>query len=268
MAVRPRPGPGRPARRTATHVLAPRPGAPNMHLPAIRPRQLAAVVAALALPLAGCSSSHHTTSSAGTTNPATTGPAATTSPSPSASASPDISAWPTVPTDVNETEVPKVSYEVLSQNYTGRGFIDALTRQWHIDLDARTKFDSTKDDRPAVWHAEGTTHPTKGTELGVSVVWDLTGDLESLSCGATAKAPGQADFLHACARLDHPGADPAAAVRWLDSITGPVDRKYREAGVTTVSPLYRAGTAATELLEYGGSSTPTTYDLRTFGVKN
>ncbi|MEU2621606.1 hypothetical protein ABZ642_26275 [Streptomyces sp. NPDC007157] len=237
-----------------------------MPLPSIHPRHLAAAALALALPLTGCSSSHHTTS-AGTTHPATPAsgePSASTS----ASASPDISAWPTVPTDVDETEVPKVDSEILSRNYTGKSFIDALTRQWHIDLDARTKFDSTKDDKPAVWHAEGTTHPTKGTELGVSVVWDLAGDLESLSCGATVKAPGRAAFLHACVRLDHPGADPAAAVRWVDSITGPTDRKFREAGVTTVSPLYRAGPAATELLEYGGGPTPTTYELRVFGVKS
>ncbi|MFD8812177.1 hypothetical protein ACFV23_11990 [Streptomyces sp. NPDC059627] len=249
-----------------------------MHLPAIRPRQLAAVVAALALPLAGCSSSHHTTSSAGTTNPATTGPAATTSPSApvsgapsaSASASPGISTWPTVPTNVDETGFPKAfSSGVLSRHYTGIGFIDALTRQWHISLAARKKLGPIPTGSgPAVWHAAGTTHPSTGTELWVSAVWDLAGDLESLSCGATVKAPGRAAFLHACARLDHPGSDPAASVRWLDSITGPVDRKYREDRLTVDSPLFRAGPAAAYLLEYGGGTTPATYELTFFGVKN
>jgi hypothetical protein len=244
-----------------------------MQLPARRPRQLAAVVAALVLPLAGCSSSHHTTSAAGTTNRATTAsPSAPASgePSASASASPDLSTWPTVPTNVDETGVPKaLPHAVLSRHYTGTGFIDALTRRWHISLAARKKLGPIpKGSGPAVWHAAGTTHPSSGTELWVSAVWDLADDLESLSCGATVKAPNRAAFLHACARFDHPGADPAAAVRWLDGVTGPVDRKFREDHLTVDSPLYRAGTAAAYLVEYGGGPTPTTYELTFFGVKS
>jgi hypothetical protein len=244
-----------------------------MHLPAIRPRQLAAAMVALVLPLAGCSSSHHTTSSAGTPSPAATAPLSSPTsgePSPSASASFDLSAWPTTPINVDEPGFPKgYSYGVLSRHYMGTGFIDALTRQWHISLAARKKLDAIpKGSGPAVWHAAGTTHPSSGTELWVAGLWDLAGDLEYLSCGATVKAPGRADFLRACARFDHPGSDPAAAVRWLDSVTGPVDRKHSKDHLTADSPLYRAGPAAAYLQEYGSGSTPATYELTFFGARS
>ena len=244
-----------------------------MRIPAARPRQLAVAALALTLPLAGCSSSHDSTSSAGTTTsatPATGGSpsaAASSEPSAQASATPGLTTWPTRPTTVDESGVPKVvRFGVLSQSYTGTAFVDALTRQWHITLGARKKFDSTNDDSPAVWHAEGTEHPSGGTELGVAVVWDKSGDLKALTCTATAKAPGRAAFLRACVRLDHPGSDPAAAARWLDGVTTSVDRTYREAGLTVTSPLYRAGPAATYLREYGGGPTPTTYQLTVFGA--
>ncbi|MFG3295267.1 hypothetical protein ACGF3G_41535 [Streptomyces sp. NPDC048179] len=271
--MRPRTGSGRAVRRTAAHVLALRPGAPTMHLTALRPHRLAAAVVALVLPLAGCSSSHHTTSSAGTPSPAASAPLSSPTsgePSPSASASFDLSAWPTAPINVDEPGFPRgYSYGVLKRHYTGTGFIDTLTRQWHISLGARKKLDpSPKDQVPAVWHAAGTTHPSSGTELWVAGVWNLAGDLEYLTCGATVKAPGRAAFLRACARFDHPGSDPAASVRWLDSVTGPVDRKYRKDHLTVDSPLYRAGPAAAYLLEYGGGSTPATYELTFFGLKS
>ncbi|MFF7474473.1 hypothetical protein [Streptomyces sp. NPDC008092] len=244
-----------------------------MQLPASRLRQLALAAAALALPLTGCSSAHHSTTSAAATGPtADSSPSSPASGEPSASpsASFDLSAWPTAPTDVDETGFPRGhSYGVLSRHYTGKDFIGALTRQWHISLAARKKLGPIgKGAGPAVWHAAGATHPSNGTELWVAGLWDLAGDLEYLSCGATAKAPGRAAFLHACARFDHIGARPAAAVRRLDGVTGPVDRKYREDHLPVDSPLYRAGPAAAYLLEYGGGPTPATYELTFFGVRN
>ena len=243
-----------------------------MRFPAARHRHLAAVALALTLPLAGCSSSHDSTSSAGTPAPATSGSpslSASAEPSARASATPGLTTWPTRPTSVDESGVPKdVRFGVLSQGYTGTAFVDALAKQWHIGLGAREKFDSTKDDEPAVRHEEGTAHPAGGTELGVAVVWNLAGGLESLTCTATAKAPGRAAFLRACVRLDHPGSDPAAAARWLDGVVPSVDRTYAKAGVTVTSPLYRAGPAATYLREYGGGPTPTTYALTVFGTKS
>ncbi|MFD4510836.1 hypothetical protein [Streptomyces sp. NPDC058457] len=68
--------------------------------------------------------------------------------------------------------------------------------------------------------------------------------------------------------MSHPGADPAAVVRRLDDVTGPVDRKYRKDHLTVTSPLFRAGPAAACLREYGGGPTPTTYQFRIFGVKS
>ncbi|MEU9409384.1 hypothetical protein AB0E08_27330 [Streptomyces sp. NPDC048281] len=243
-----------------------------MHLTALHHRRLAAAMVALVLPLAGCSSSHHTTSAAGTPSPAASAPLSSPTsgePSPSASASFDLSAWPTAPINVDEPGFPKgYSYGVLKRNYTGTDFIDALARQWHISLAARKKLAAIpKGSGPAVWHAAGTTHPSSGTELWVAGLWDLAGDLEYLSCGATVKAPGRAAFLRACARFDHPGSDPAAAVRWLDGVTDPVDRKHRKDHLTVDSPLYRAGPAAAYLTEYGKGSIPDMDQLTFFGLK-
>lgn len=243
-----------------------------MRITAVRPRQLAAAAMLLTVPLVGCSSSHGEASPTGSTGPGgETTAAAPTSPAsspPSTEPTAGLGTWPTAPATVGSSGLPKVVRpEVVAAGYTGTAFLAALTRKWHIELGSRAKSDfSAKDDRAAVWHAEGTSRPAGGTELGVAVVWDLDGTLKSLTCTASAKAPGRAAFLRACVRLDHPGSDPAAAARWLDGVTASVDRAYRKAGLTVDSPLFRKGGAVSYLQEYGGNGSPVTYALHILGA--
>ncbi|MGW3286646.1 hypothetical protein ACWDR3_18605 [Streptomyces sp. NPDC001002] len=108
--------------------------------------------------------------------------------------------------------------------------------------------------------------PTKDSRLGVAAVWDLAGDLRSMSCTATADAPGYARFLRACAGLDFPGNDPAAAATWLERTTPLVDKAFAKAGAPIDSPLLRSGTTATYLQESALSKAANTYMVYVFGA--
>lgn len=102
------------------------------------------------------------------------------------------------------------------------------------------------DGYPSVWGSVGTAHPSSDTTLYVHASWALSG----VTCTASAKAPGRADYLRACIKLDHPGARPAAAARWLDQVTPSVDKAYAKAKIPVASPLYRSGHVVSYLQEY------------------
>jgi hypothetical protein len=234
------------------------------------PHALAAALAAGAL-LTGCSS--HPGSSPGSASSWSPGPgegeitpftSGAATPSPSATF--DLHDWPTRP--ATSDKVPAaVPNAVLAKGYTGVDYVARLTKRWHITLSPKKKNDfDADDDRPAVWFSSGVTHPSAGTELSVAVVWSLDGDVKSLTCAAGRTATGRADFLRQCIELDHPDAHPAAAARWLSTTTPAVDKLHDQTEKTVDSPLYRSGSAATVLVEYGGGKDGATYSLRVFGA--
>ncbi|MGW4159876.1 hypothetical protein [Streptomyces sp. NPDC004788] len=157
----------------------------------------------------------------------------------------------------------------MAKGYTGTAFLQHLTRQWHITLSPRQKYDFKKDDgQPAVWLSTGAAHPSAGTELSVAVVWNLSGDIESLACSADRKAPGHTDFLRDCIKLDHPGSNPIDATHWLDEMIPETDKAQARAKGPVGSPLYRAGRAASFLQEYDNGAEGVKYTVRIIGTSS
>ncbi|MFF1834974.1 hypothetical protein ACFVXE_12340 [Streptomyces sp. NPDC058231] len=229
-----------------------------------------AIALAVSILVVGCSTSRHASPDAPGSSKASPGDgtapsAGATSGHPSATAAPDLDDWPTRPATADKFPhgIPST---VLAKGYTGSAFLEKVTEKWHIALGPRKKNDfSKKDDQPPVWYATGAGQHASG-KLSIAVTWNLSGDLESLSCIAGRKTPGYADFLRDCIELDHPGARPAAAARWLGSMVPSLDKAYAEARKPVGSPLYRAGRAASALQEYSYGKEGMVYTVRTFGT--
>ncbi|MEU6541483.1 hypothetical protein [Streptomyces sp. NPDC047000] len=236
------------------------------------PQVLAAALLTGAL-LAGCSSPHG--SSPGSVSSVSPGPdegeitpsASVTATSP-ATGTFTPSDWPTRP--VTADKIPTgLSNAAFAKGYTGADYLARLTKRWHISLSSKKKTDfRADDDRPVVWFSSGAAHPTASTELSVTVVWSLDGNLKSLTCAASRTATARTDFLGQCIQLDHPGAHPGAAAHWLRTTTPDVDKVYDQAKKTVDSPLYRSGPAASLLVEYDTGKTGAMYSLRIFGVSS
>lgn len=232
---------------------------------------VAATALAVGALLAGCSPRH--SSSRGYGSPASPGPGegettprTTNRAAPTPSSAPDLDDWPTRPATADK--FPRsIRSTALGENYTGTAYLGRLTQRWHIDLGARKKNDFNKnDDVPPVWYAAGTGRPSPGAKLTVAAVWDLSGDLESLTCTADRTAPGRTDFLRACIQLNYPRAQPTSAVRWLGKALPDLDTAYAHTKKPVGSPLYRSGRAASYLLEYDNGEEGLAYSVRIFGT--
>ncbi|MFC5667831.1 hypothetical protein ACFP3U_33315 [Kitasatospora misakiensis] len=172
--------------------------------------------------------------------------------------------WPTEPVAVTDPRVAAVA-QVIKPGYSGESYLDGLVTTWGITLKARERIDFPG--RPPVWHTSGVKEDGD-TTMWIAAVWSLDGDLIKLACHVTAAAVKQADFLHDCAGLDYPGAEPAAAKSWLDAMEPRVDAVFAtDRKVAIDSPLHRSGPVAFLLRKapdatYGGDS----YELLPFGT--
>lgn len=239
-----------------------------MHVPPPRPRYAAAVlVAVAALALTGCSAGNDTDGAGASASPGTT-PTAGASPSsspgiPSPQARPtSLADWPTAPAPPQDIPT-GMKTTVIAKGYTGQGFLEQLAADWHLTLGKQKKLTSST---PVLYvGAEG--HPTKGSELSVGVIRDLSGDLRSFECEATANAPRYEEFLRACVGLDYPGSAPKAAAAWLTGMKPPVDKAFAKEKVKEpiTSPLLRSGTADTYLRK-GNYSPAGTYEVHVSGI--
>ncbi|WP_331745215.1 hypothetical protein [Kitasatospora sp. NBC_01300] len=233
--------------------------------------RLAAAAATLAV-LVGCSSSHDkepnrpgaeaVTRPGPGEGPDLPPPAGTAAPS---SAAPGVGSpadWPTEP--VAAAEAPTVRSQVIKAGYTGESYLNHVATTWGITMKARENVDFPG--RPTVWHASGVKQDGN-TAMWIAAAWTIDGDLTTWSCHVTATAAKQADFLHDCAGLDHPGAEPESTKTWLDAMKPRVDTAFAAGRAPVDSPLHRSGPVASMLQKgpdgtYGGDY----YELRTFGV--
>ncbi|MFF3001931.1 hypothetical protein ACFVTF_03875 [Kitasatospora sp. NPDC057940] len=170
--------------------------------------------------------------------------------------------WPTEP--VAAAEAPTVRSQVIKAGYTGESYLNHVATTWGITMKAREKVDFPG--RPTVWHASGVKEDGN-TAMWIAETWTIDGDLTTWSCHVTATAAKQADFLHDCAGLDHPGAEPESTKTWLDAMKPRVDTAFAAGRAPVDSPLHRSGPVASMLQKgpdgtYGGDY----YELRTFGV--
>ncbi|MCI3242565.1 hypothetical protein [Streptomyces spinosisporus] len=235
------------------------------------PHVLATALALTAL-LAGCSSQH--SSSPGTGSSASPGPGegeitpSTTAgaAAPSATAAHGLDDWP--PRPATADELPRsIRSTAVAKGYTGSSYLDMLTKQWHIRMSPRKKNDfNKKDDVPPVWYASGSGHPSAGSKMSIAVVWNLSGDLESLTCIADRAAPGHTDFLRACLELDHPSAKPASAAAWFKGALPSLDKAFEKTRKQMASPLYRSGRVVSYLLEYSNGKEGTACTARVLGT--
>ncbi|WP_158710396.1 hypothetical protein [Streptomyces sp. NRRL F-5126] len=161
----------------------------------------------------------------------------------------------------------KLLSTTFGKGYTGSEFINRLAKQWHITLGPRKKNDfNKKDDVPPVWLAAGTGHSSTKATTDVTAVWELSGDLASLTCSVSRKVPDYKDFLRDCAKLNYPGAQPTVATRWLKRTMPSLDKAHTQAKKPVGSPLYRSGQAASYLYEYDNGAEGTVDMLRIFGA--
>ncbi len=245
---------------------------------------LTRAVAAVALlaALAGCSAAHHQdanpTGGASSTrlgpgdgpdSPSPTGSVAQPSAgsTTSSGASPDsqnLADWPSEPAD--GTKVPEFRSQVIKPGYTGESYLNRLAASWGITMEARQKIEFPG--RPDTWHTSGSKQSGE-TRRTIAALWSLDGDLILLSCFVAASDTERAEFLHACASLDHPEAAPAATRTWLDAMVPQVDGAFASGkkGAVIDSPLHRSGPVATVLQKaHDTSRGGDYYQLYSFGT--
>ncbi|MGW4813837.1 hypothetical protein ACWEPB_19655 [Kitasatospora cineracea] len=157
----------------------------------------------------------------------------------------DPAAWPTEPAPVSGRQGPVAV--VVEAGYSGEAYLQRLAATWGVTMEERAKVDFPG--RPAVWHRTGR-RTADGSALSISATWTEGGDLELAGCTAAFSAPGAAEFLADCARLDYPGADPTASADWVRGMLPRLHSAFETAkGAAVDSPLRQSGPVALLLQE-------------------
>ncbi|MFG2956663.1 hypothetical protein ACGF5O_23445 [Streptomyces sp. NPDC048291] len=158
-----------------------------------------------------------------------------TEPSPAPSFTPPSAA--ALPTHaIPAEEMPRLGEATaMAKGYTGKAFLDNLSKAWGINLGAPKEEEFPGGRRKTVITGDN----GKGLSLYLTVT--KADELVFLDCVAANGNTHTTAFLRACAAVDAPGTDADRATTWFDQAKKETDTLYAKKKAATVSGILTTG---------------------------